>query len=63
MPAGLHTTSELHRTGVKRFHHPLFGGPTLSYEALELPADPDSPSWRTRRNPTRHHRRSQPLAS
>ena len=30
----------LHRTGVKRFHHPLVGDLTLSYEALELPADP-----------------------
>jgi transcriptional regulator with XRE-family HTH domain len=29
-----------HRTGVKRFHHPLVGDLTLSYEALELPADP-----------------------
>ena len=29
-----------HRTGTKRFHHPLVGDLTLSYEALELPADP-----------------------
>jgi transcriptional regulator with XRE-family HTH domain len=29
-----------HRTGVKRFHHPVVGDLTLSYEALELPADP-----------------------
>ncbi len=29
-----------HRTGVKRFHHPLVGDLTLTYEALELPADP-----------------------
>jgi transcriptional regulator with XRE-family HTH domain len=29
-----------HRTGVKRFHHPIVGDLTLSYEALELPADP-----------------------
>jgi hypothetical protein len=31
-----------HRTGTKRFHHPLVGDLTLSYEALELPADPGS---------------------
>ena len=31
---------QFHRTGVKRFHHPLVGDLTLSYEALELPADP-----------------------
>ena len=46
----------LHRTGVKRFHHPLVGDLSLSYEALELPADagltifaytaePNSPSY------------------
>jgi hypothetical protein len=29
-----------HRTGTKRFHHPLVGEITLAYEALELPADP-----------------------
>jgi len=31
---------KLHRTGVKRFHHPLVGPLTLTYEALELAADP-----------------------
>jgi hypothetical protein len=30
----------LHRTGVKRYHHPIVGDLTLAYEALELPADP-----------------------
>jgi transcriptional regulator with XRE-family HTH domain len=29
----------LHRTGVKRLHHPLVGDLELSYEGLELPAD------------------------
>jgi len=29
-----------HRSGVKRMHHPLVGDLTLSYERLELPADP-----------------------
>jgi transcriptional regulator with XRE-family HTH domain len=29
-----------HRTGTKRFHHPLVGELTLAYERLELPADP-----------------------
>ncbi|WP_139416632.1 helix-turn-helix transcriptional regulator [Agromyces laixinhei] len=29
-----------HRTGVKRMHHPVVGDLELSYEALELPADP-----------------------
>ncbi|WP_405799415.1 helix-turn-helix transcriptional regulator [Streptomyces sp. NBC_01506] len=29
----------LHRGGVKRLHHPVVGELTLSYEALELPAD------------------------
>jgi hypothetical protein len=28
-----------HRSGSKRFHHPLVGDLTLAYEALELPAD------------------------
>jgi transcriptional regulator with XRE-family HTH domain len=30
----------LHRTGVKRFRHPLVGELTLDFEALELPGDP-----------------------
>lgn len=30
---------KFHRTGVKRFHHPLVGELTLTYEALELSAD------------------------
>jgi hypothetical protein len=29
-----------YRTGVQPFHHPLVGDLTLSYDALELPADP-----------------------
>ncbi len=29
-----------HRTGVKRLHHPVVGDLDLTYEALELPADP-----------------------
>jgi transcriptional regulator with XRE-family HTH domain len=29
-----------HRSGTKRLHHPLVGDLTLSYESLELPADP-----------------------
>jgi transcriptional regulator with XRE-family HTH domain len=29
-----------HRTGVKRFHHPVVGDLTLAYEGLELPGDP-----------------------
>jgi transcriptional regulator with XRE-family HTH domain len=29
-----------HRTGTKRFHHPLVGDLTLAFEALALPADP-----------------------
>jgi hypothetical protein len=45
----------LHRTGVKHFHHPLVGDLTLSFEGLELPADPDSSSSRTRRSRTRRH--------
>lgn len=31
---------KLHRTGTKRFRHPLVGDVTLGYEALDLPADP-----------------------
>lgn len=31
---------KFHRTGVKNLHHPLVGDLTLTYEALELPADP-----------------------
>lgn len=29
-----------HRTGIKRLHHPVAGDLDLTYEALELPADP-----------------------
>jgi transcriptional regulator with XRE-family HTH domain len=29
-----------HRTGVKRIHHPVVGDLELSYEAMELPANP-----------------------
>ena len=29
-----------HRSGTKHVHHPLVGELTLSYEVLELPADP-----------------------
>jgi transcriptional regulator with XRE-family HTH domain len=29
----------LHHTGVKRLHHPVVGDLTLSYDAMELPAD------------------------
>jgi transcriptional regulator with XRE-family HTH domain len=31
---------KLHRTGVKRFRHPVVGDLTLDFEALELPGDP-----------------------
>ena len=30
----------LHRTGLKHFHHPVVGDLHLSYEVIELPADP-----------------------
>ena len=30
----------LHRTGVKRFHHPVVGDLTLAYESMDLAADP-----------------------
>jgi hypothetical protein len=30
---------KFHRTGAKRFHHPVVGELTLSFEALELAAD------------------------
>ena len=30
----------LHRTGVKRFHHPVVGELTLDFEMLELSGDP-----------------------
>jgi hypothetical protein len=29
----------LHRTGTKRFHHPVVGDLDLDYEAMELAAD------------------------
>jgi len=29
-----------HRTGDKTFHHPLVGDITMTYEVIELPADP-----------------------
>jgi len=28
-----------HRTGVKRFHHPVVGDLTLAYEAMDIAAD------------------------
>ena len=31
---------KLHRTGVKRFHHPVVGQLTLDFESLDLPGDP-----------------------
>jgi transcriptional regulator with XRE-family HTH domain len=31
---------KLHRTGVKRFHHPIVGELTLDFETLDLPGDP-----------------------
>jgi len=31
---------KFHRTGIKRFHHPLVGDLTLTFEAFELAADP-----------------------
>ena len=30
----------LHRTGSKRFHHPVVGDLTLAFEMMELAADP-----------------------
>ncbi|MBE6484441.1 MAG: helix-turn-helix domain-containing protein [Actinomycetaceae bacterium] len=30
-----------HRTGTKRFHHPVVGALTLGYESMQLTADPD----------------------
>jgi MmyB-like transcription regulator ligand binding domain len=44
-----------HRTGVKRFHHPLVGDLTLSYEVLELPADSGLTIFAYTRNRTRRH--------
>ena len=31
---------KLHRTGVKRFYHPVVGELTLEFETLDLPGDP-----------------------
>ncbi len=31
---------KLHRSGTKRFHHPVVGDLTLNFEAFDLPADP-----------------------
>ncbi|WP_329528336.1 MmyB family transcriptional regulator [Streptomyces sp. NBC_01462] len=31
----------LHRSGMKRLHHPVVGDVDLSYEGLELPSDPE----------------------
>ena len=31
---------KLHRTGVKRFHHPVVGDLTLDFETVDLPGDP-----------------------
>ncbi|MGX1545644.1 helix-turn-helix transcriptional regulator [Streptomyces adustus] len=35
-----HHDVKIHRSGVKRLHHPLVGDLALPYEAMELPADP-----------------------
>ena len=32
--------ARFHRTGIKRLHHPIVGDLELTFEALELPADP-----------------------
>jgi transcription regulator MmyB-like protein len=34
------SVNRYHRTGRKRFHHPLVGDLELDFEALELPGDP-----------------------
>jgi hypothetical protein len=48
-----------HRSGVKRFHHPLVGDLTLTYERLELPADPEQSIFvYTAERTPRHTRRS-----
>jgi transcriptional regulator with XRE-family HTH domain len=31
---------KLHRSGIKRFHHPVVGDLTFNFEAFDLPADP-----------------------
>jgi MmyB-like transcription regulator ligand binding domain/Helix-turn-helix domain len=31
---------KLHRSGIKRFHHPIVGDLTFNFEAFDLPADP-----------------------
>jgi hypothetical protein len=31
---------QLHRTGLKHFRHPVVGDVDLSYDVMELPADP-----------------------
>jgi hypothetical protein len=46
---------QFHRTGVKRFHHPLVGDLTLSYEALALPADPGLTIFAYTRSRTGRH--------
>ena len=38
--SGRRTTSTRHDTGVKRFHHPLVGDLSLTFETMELVADP-----------------------
>ncbi|MGP0225161.1 MmyB family transcriptional regulator [Paenarthrobacter sp. NCHU4564] len=40
MLAGMSIDLKYHRTGRKRLHHPIVGDLDLSFEALELPADP-----------------------
>jgi transcriptional regulator with XRE-family HTH domain len=51
---------QFHRTGVKRFHHPLVGDLTLSYEALALPADPGLTIFAYTAEPNSPSQRGQP---
>lgn len=46
-----------HRTAIKQMHHPLVGDMTLTFEMLELPADPGSPCSPTRPSRAHHPRR------
>ncbi len=46
---------KLHRTGVKRFNHPVVGELTLDFETLDLPVTPASGCSSTAPRPGRRH--------
>ena len=60
--AGPRTMSALHQTGAKRFHHPVVGDLDLTFEMLELAADPGLRCSPSAPSPAPRPRRAQPCS-